>query len=136
MKKTVISLLFLLIVVATLPFVAHASTTQEKEIINFVSQKDKVTKAQCVVYENNCVVAVKTEKFSTKTDYCQFKEKLVQELTEKYNFENVFVTRSPKAMHAMDDIAKMDGTEREQCIQKMIEFYLKGKPYPPMIQPR
>ena len=83
MKKTVISLLFLLIVVATLPFVAHASTTQEKEIINFVSQKDKVTKAQCVVYENNCVVAVKTEKFSTKTDYRQFKEKLVQELTEK-----------------------------------------------------
>ena len=80
MKKTVISLLFLLIVVATLPFVAHASTTQEKEIINFVSQKDKVTKAQCVVYENNCVVAVKTENFPQKRIIANLRKNLCRNL--------------------------------------------------------
>jgi hypothetical protein len=71
MKNFVIYLALAMIVLAILPTFAMATTT-EKEIADLAMQNSKVVNAKCVVYERNCLVAIQTEKFQSKTEYCKF----------------------------------------------------------------
>ena len=117
-----------MLVLAILPTFAMATTT-EKEIANLAMQNPKVVKAKCVVYERNCLVAIQTEKFQSKTEYCKFVEQFESQVKAKYQIDNILVTRNPKVMSKLDHFEKLSETERNAEIQKLIE-YLLNKPTP------
>ncbi len=128
MKRFVIYLALAMLVLAILPTFAMATTT-EKEIANVAMQNPKVTKAKCVIYERNCLVAIQTEKFQSKTEYSNFVEKFEKLVKAKYQIDNILVTRNPKVMSKLDHFEKLSESERKAEIQKLIE-YLLNKPTP------
>ncbi len=128
MKRFVIYLALAMLVLAILPTFAMATTT-EKEIANIAMQNPKVTKAKCVIYERNCLVAIQTEKFQSRTEYCNFVEKFEKLVKAKYQIDNIKVTRNPKVMSKLDHFEKLSESERKAEIQKLIE-YLLNKPTP------
>ena len=136
MKKIILSLVLLMTVVAMLPVLANAETTQEQEISKFVSKQNKIAEAKCVVYQRNCVVAIKAEKFVSKAEYDNFKQTVRQEICKKFNLDNVLITRNPRAMHAIGEISKLSEQEREEAVRKFVEFEFEHKPHRPEIQPR
>lgn len=137
MKKVLMSIVTLTLAIAVLvPAAAYASTTEETAVCDFVKKQDKVVDAKCLTYENNCIVAIKTEKFLSKSEYDQFKENLKQQLTDKYNFENVIITRNPKAMHAIQEISKLSNSEREKAAKDFLEKLTSPRPDKLPIQPR
>ena len=83
MKNFVIYLALAMLVLAIVPTMAMASTT-EKEIADLAMQNKKVVKAKCVVYERNCLVAIQTEKFQSRTEYCNFVEQFENQVKAKY----------------------------------------------------
>lgn len=135
MKKILLILTTVLVVVALVPVAAYASEKQEKQVSDFVTKQDKVLAAKTLVYDNNCVVAIKTEKFLNKTEYDQFKENLIKKLSDKFDFEYIIVTRSPKAMHAIEEISKLSSSEREAAVKKFLEMLSSRHPTTP-IEPR
>ena len=128
MKKLVIYLALAMLVLAIVPSMAMATTT-ENEIANLAMQNEKVVKAKCVVYERNCLVAIQTEKFQSKTEYCKFVEQFESQVKAKYQIDNIKVTRNPKVMSKLDHFEKLSESERKAEIQKLIE-YLLNKPTP------
>ena len=128
MKKLVIYLALAMLVLAIVPSMAMATTT-ENEIANLAMQNEKVVKAKCVVYERNCLVAIQTEKFQSKTEYCKFVEQFESQVKAKYQIDNILVTRNPKVMSKLDHFEKLSDSERNAEIQKLIE-YLLNKPTP------
>ena len=128
MKRIVIYFALALLVLAILPTFAMATST-EKEICDIAMQNPKVTKAKCVIYEDNCLVAIKTEKFDTRTEYCEFLQKLETQVQEKYHVENMIVTRNPKVMSKLEHMEKLSEKQRNAEIQKLIEDIL-NKPMP------
>ena len=133
MKKLVIYLALAMLVLAIVPSMAMATTT-ENEIANLAMQNPKVVKAKCVVYERNCLVAIQTEKFQSKTEYCKFVEQFENQVKAKYQIDNILVTRNPKVMIKLDHFEKLSETERNAEIQKLIE-YLLNKPTPLPMRP-
>lgn len=128
MKKFVIYMCLAMLVLAIVPTFAMA-TTAEKEICNIAMQNPKVTKAKCAIWEGNCLVAIKTEKFTNKTEYCKFVDEFETQIKQKYHIENIKVTRNPKVMSKLEHFESLDETGRKQEIQKLIE-YLLNKPMP------
>lgn len=136
MKKYLFAIALLLTIISVLPCIANADTKTENEIAELVKSKDKICDAKCIIYENACVVAIKTEKFVSKNEYDKFKEELETELCKKFNLSAIVITRSPKAMHTIGEIEKMTEKEREAAVEKFIDFELNRKPHHPQIQPR
>ena len=133
MKKLVIYFALAMLVLAIVPSMAMATTT-ENEIANLAMQNPKVVKVKCVVYERNCLVAIQTEKFQSKTEYCKFVEQFEGQVKAKYQLDNILVTRNPKVMSKLDHFEKLSETERNAEIQKLIE-YLLNKPTPLPMRP-
>lgn len=110
----------------------------EQHIVEIATAHDKVVEAQCVVYNRMCVLALKTEKFNTKSDYDKFKEELCAKIETDCEIDFVFVTRSPKVMYKLTQLNKLSEDERKQAIEELIENELhrhnKGDKKP--IQPR
>lgn len=137
MKKVII--IGLLIMTLTMLFVsayAFAETT-EQQICSIAMQNEKVKAAKCLVYERNCVIAIKTEKFTTKTEYEQYLKKLTDEIKTKFEIDNVCVTRNPKIMKKIEMLEKLDEDKRNKLIQEIIDREL-NKEHPPIngIMPR
>ena len=126
MKKFVIYLALAMVILAILPTMAMASTT-EKEIADLAMQNEKVKKATCVIYERNCLVAIQTEKFQNRTEYCEFLQKFEEQVKEKYPIDNILVTRNPKVMSKLAHFEKLDETAKREAVQKLIE-HLLNKP--------
>ncbi len=136
MKRIIISVILLLIVTLIFPLAANAATTQETEICNKAKENKKITGAECIIYQRNCVLAIKTEKFASKSEYDNFKLALQQQLVNEYNLDKVLITRSPKAMHTIKKLSAMSQDEREKAIEDFIESeFSPQKPHKP-IQPR
>lgn len=133
MKKLVTFFAILLLTLAVAPTFALATTT-EQEICDFALQNDKIKKAKCVVYERSCIVAIQTEKFANKTEYCNFVTDFENQVREKYQIDNVFVTRNPKVMNRLDKLDTLDDTQKQEEIQKLIGNFL-NKPMPLPIRP-
>ena len=133
MKKLVIYMCLAMLVLAIVPTFAMA-TTAEKEICNIAMQNPKVTKAKCAIWEDNCLVAIKTEKFANTTEYCNFLKNFEKLVKEKYHIQNIKVTRNPKVMSKLEHFENLDETGRKQEIQKLIE-YLLNKPSTLPIRP-
>ncbi len=133
MKKIVICLAILMLTFIMVPTLALATTT-EQEICDLATQNDKIKKTKCVIYERNCIIAIQTEKFANKTEYCNFVDDLENQIQEKYQIENVFVTRNPKVMNQLDKLDALDDTQKQTEIQKLVE-HLLNKPVPLPIHP-
>lgn len=131
MKKIFLALALLLAVVACVPTIANAATDTEAQICDYAKKKDKVADAACVIFDNSCVVALKTEKFTTKSDYDTFKEQLRKEIAEKYKLGTVLITRSPKAMHDIEQFAKLSAAERDEAVKNFVENELERGKRPP-----
>lgn len=129
MKKIIVALVLVLTICALLPTLAFATTAQETEIANIVKEHEKVLDAKSIVYQRICVVAVKTAKFVNKSEYDSFKQQLEKTLKEKFELDAVVITRSPKAMHAIENISKMPESKREEEIRKFVQFQLERKPH-------
>ena len=134
MKNWLIFLATLALFVLAMPVLANAATSQETEICNKVKEKEKIKEAQCVVFKNNCILAIQTEKFATNSEYDVFKTQLQKEVTEQFDLERVLVTRSPKAMHTIAKLASMPENERQKAIEKFVENeFHNHKPHRPFI---
>lgn len=135
MKKLLFSILSIVLAATFLPVCAYADTSQEAEISTYVEQSEKVAKCKSLVFEKMCIVAIKTEKFLNKSEFDQFKVNLSRELGEKFDLEYVVVTRSPKAMHAIEKISELSENEREEAIKDLIKKLTSKRPDRPAIQP-
>ena len=121
MKKLILFALLTVILALSIGQVAFAETCCEEKICKLATENDKVTEAQCVIYERCCIVAIKTEKFTSKNEY----EEYVKELTEKVKAEcevdHVFVTRNPKVMTQIQHLANKTEAEREEIIKQLLD---------------
>lgn len=135
MKKILIPVLLIIFAMTIMTSVCYASNN-ENEIVNLAKQNEKVKEANCVIYENNCILALKTEKFLSRSEYDAFKIALEKTICEKYNFQHVVVTANPRAMQAINKISELSDSEREEALKKFVEFQLQPKPHRPHVQPK
>ena len=120
MKKLALLTLLTVILALSIGQVAFAETCEEK-ICNYATENDKVTDAQCVIYERCCVVAIKTEKFTTKSEYDQFVKELTEKIKSDCEVDHVFVTRNPKVMVQITKLADKPQAEREKAIKELLD---------------
>ena len=129
MKKLLLAILLVATIALCLGQVAFAETATEQKICELAKADDKVTDAKCVVYERMCVVAIKTEKFTSKSQYDEYVNCLREKIKAEYEVDHVFVTRNPKVMKQIEELNKLDGQKRDEAIQKLIEEVLQRKPH-------
>ena len=120
MKKLVLLTLLTIMLVLTIGQVAFAETCEDK-ICKMATENEKVTEAQCVIYERCCIVAIKTEKFTSKSDYDKFVKDLTEKIKGECEVDHVFVTRNPKVMVQIAKLADKTQAEREQAIKELLE---------------
>ena len=119
MKKLVLLTLLTIISVLSIGQVAFAETCEEK-ICQLATEHEKVIEAQCVIYERCCVVAIKTEKFTTKTEYDLFVNELTNKIKNECNVDHVLVSRNPRVMVEIKKLAEKSPTEREKFIKELL----------------
>lgn len=138
MKKTII--LTFLAVVFAMTFICGVAAAEscEDKICEIVKCNERILDAKCVVYERNCLVAIKTEKFVTRSDYEEYLEKVSEEIKAQCEIDNVIITRSPKVMHKITQLNKLDSAKRQEVIKEIIERELNRFDHsnPRPIQPR
>ena len=120
MKKLVLLTVLTVMLVLTVGQVALAETCEEK-ICKLATLNEKVTEAQCVIYERNCVVAIKTEKFTSKNEYDQYVNELAEKIKSECEVDHVFVSRNPKVMAQIKKLADKSQTEREEAIKELLD---------------
>ena len=121
MKKFVIVLLLVATIALSVAQLAFAATTCEQKICELAKADKRVTDAKCVIYERVAVVAIKTEQFTTKSDYKKYVEELSQKVKAECEVDQVYVTRNPKAMKQIEELSKLDENSRNEAIQKLID---------------
>lgn len=102
---------------------AYAETVEE-HVKQLAMQNDKVTACECVIYKRACVIAIKTEKFTTKSEYDEYVDNLIQQIKTDCEADYVYVSRSPKLMFKLAELSKMEEGDREKAIEKIIEEQL------------
>lgn len=122
MKKIIFALSLALVAVFAFGAVAYAQTDTEKQIEQLALQNDKVKQAKCLVHQRKCVIAVKTEKFTTQSEYSAYVDSLVQQVKSQFSVDTVIVTRNPKVMHEISRLADLSETERTEEIQRIFQL--------------
>ena len=125
MKKIFALILLTALLACCTAAVAYASTAAEEHVKQLATEHDKVTACECVIYKRACVVAIKTEKFSTKSEYDEYVENLKEQITEDCEVDYVFVSRSPKMMHQLVELNKLNDAERTKAIEELIAQQLQ-----------
>ena len=120
MKRLVLLTLLTIILTLSIGQLAFAETCEEK-ICKMATENEKVAEAQCVIYERCCVVAIKTEKFTSKNEYDKFVDELTEKIKVECEVDHVFVTRNPKVMIKIKALAEKSQTEREQAIKELLD---------------
>lgn len=128
MKKIVLVLLAALTLALTIAPVAFAETDCEKQICKIACSFDGVESAKCIVWERTAVVALKTKQFATKSKYEQFVGKLTEQIKSECQVDRVFVTRNPKVMKEIEELAKLGDEQREQAIKELVERLSRFRP--------
>lgn len=126
MKKIIAIVLLMTLLACCATGVVYAET-QEQHIISLATKHDKVTDAKCVVYKRVCLLAIKTEKFSTKSEYDKYVEELIEQIKKDCEVDKVFVTRSPKAMFKLNELSKLSEEQRQKELEEMIERELERR---------
>ena len=125
MKKIAAIFLLVTLLACCTAAVAYASTATEEHVKQLATEHDKVTACECVIYKRACVVAIKTEKFSTKSEYDEYVENLKEQITADCEVDYVFVSRSPKMMHQLVELNKLSNEERTKAIEELIAQQLQ-----------
>ena len=120
MKKLILLTLLTVLLAFTIGQLALAETCEEK-ICKMATGNEKVTEAQCVIYQRCCLVAIKTEKFTSKTQYDKFVNELTERIKAECEVEHVFVTRNPKIMVQIKTLADKPQAEREKIIRELLD---------------
>ena len=129
MKKLLLALLLIATITLCVGQLAFADTQCEQKICELAKKNDKVTDAKCIVYERNCVVAIKTEQFTQKSEYEKYVKELVENVKAECDVDHVFVTRNPKIMKQIEELAKLDEQQRDEAIQQLIQDIVRHKPH-------
>ena len=129
MKKLLLVLIIIAAAALSVGQLAFAETCCEQKICELAKSNEKVKDAKCIIYEGNCVIAIKTEQFTQKSEYEKYVKELVEKAKAECELDHVFVTRNPKVMKQIEELSKLSDTEREQAIQKLIEQVIRHKPH-------
>ncbi len=133
MKKIIYALLLITLASLLLTLPLAQASQAEDEISALAAQHNKVVKASCVVHNRCCLVALQTKKFTSREEYLQYAEQLKNTVTEKYEVDNVLITRNPRVMRAIDRLSELDDDKKQEMIQRLLDDELKRRePHPPI----
>lgn len=136
MRKFIMLFALLMSLLVVLPVFSYAQG-KEQDICDYVCKQKQVAKAKCIVYEDNCVIAIQPKDLGNKTEYLKFKEQLKTNVMKNFAIKNVVVTRSPKAMHVIDKLLQLPEKERADKVKNFVQFFLEHTPTHPIApQPR
>ena len=137
MKKIILAMMIILTLCTAFTATCAVGQTAEEKICEIAKSNDKILDAKCIVYQRTCLVAIKTEKFVTRSEYDLYLANVRQQITSECEIDNVYVTRSPKVMKKLSELEKLNDKQRQQAIQEIIEKELnKGLPPIKDIMPR
>ena len=137
MKKIILAIVIIATLCTAFTATCAVGQTAEEKICEIAKSNDKILEAKCIVYQRNCLVAIKTEKFVTRSEYDLYLANVRQQVTSECEIDNVYVTRSPKVMKKLSELEKLNDKQRQQAIQEIIEKELnKGLPHIKDIMPR
>ena len=120
MKKIAAIIMLIALLASCATAVAYAETSAEQHVKTIATEHEKVLAAECVIYRRACVVALKTEKFTTKSEYDEYVNKLSEQIKADCEVDYVFVSRSPKMMHQLTELNKLSDDERTKAIEELI----------------
>ncbi len=124
MKKMMIATLAVLTLALTIIPIAAAQTVCEEKICSMAKECENVKEAKCLVYQRIAIVAIKTEKFTTQTQYNEYVDELSKRVKTECEIDRIFVTRNPKVMKEIERLSALDETERDSAIQKLLDDML------------
>lgn len=124
MKKLIVIILLAAVLASCAAVIAFAQTTEEY-VKELATEHEKVLSAECVIYQRACVIAIKTEKFATKSEYDAYVEKLSEQIKSECEVDHVLVSRSPKLMSKLAELSKLDETARNKAIEEIIKRELE-----------
>lgn len=127
MKKIIAAIALCILVVSCAVIPTAYAAGCEQIIVEIATAHEKVVEAQCIVYNRACLLAIKTEKFSTKSEYDKFKEDLTAQIENDCEVDSVFITRSPKVMHKLAQLSKLSDDQRQKAIEDLIEQELNRR---------
>lgn len=138
MKKIVTVIILLTVLLACCTAVSAFATTSEEYVKELATQHDKVLSAECVIYKRACVVAIKTEKFTTKSEYDSYVDSLVEQIKTDCEVDYVYVSRSPKLMSKLVELNKLSDADRTKAIEDLIKKQIERREHDrtPIIPPR
>ena len=137
MKKIILAIVIIATLCTAFTATCAVGQTAEEKICEIAKSNDKILEAKCIVYQRNCLVAIKTEKFVTSSEYDLYLANVRQQFTSECEIDNVYVTSSPKVMKKLSELEKLNDKQRQQAIQEIIEQELnKGLPPIKDIMPR
>ena len=137
MKKIILAIVIIATLCTAFTATCAVGQTAEEKICEIAKSNDKILEAKCIVYQRNGLVAIKTEKFVTRSEYDLYLANVRQQVTSECEIDNVYVTRSPKVMKKLSELEKLNDKQRQQAIQEIIEKELnKGLPPIKDIMPR
>lgn len=122
MKKIIVLAILTILLLST--FVA-AATEIETNIANVAMQNENVVRANCIVYRRYCLIALQTRKFTSREEYESYVENLADKVKSDYEIDKVIVTRSPKALKAIDALNDFDDETKQKYIEKLLTEELK-----------
>lgn len=120
MKKIVAIIMLIMLLACCATAVAYAETAAEQHVKAIATEHEKVLAAECVIYRRACVVALKTEKFTTKSEYDEYVDNLVEQIKSDCEVDYVYVSRSPKMMYRITELNKLSDEERTKAIEELI----------------
>ena len=136
MKKVLTVIMLAAVLIGCVNLTATAKTHDEQYVCELATSNAKVISAECVIYRRACVLAIKTEKFVTKSEYDEYVDGLVEKIKTDCEVDYVYVSRSPKLMNKLAELNKMDEDERAKAIEELIQKQLErrengDRPLPP-----
>lgn len=135
MKKIIVVLLIVATLALAVGQLAFAATADEQSICEIATSNEKVTDAKCVIYERTCIIAIKTEKFTTKTQYDKYVNDLTDQVKSEFEVDHVFVTRNPKVMKQIESLSKVSQDQRDEAIRQLIQDVMRHKPPRKLVNP-
>ena len=121
MKKLVLISVLTIMLALMIGQAAFADSCCEEKICQMAIENEKVTEAQCVIYERCCLVAIRTEKFASKSEYDEFVKELTERIQAECEVDHVFVTRNPKVMAKINALADKTQSEKEEAIKQLLD---------------
>ena len=136
MKKLILLALMTIVLALTIGQAAFAENCEAK-VCEMVTKNVKVTEAQCVIYQRCCIVAIKTEKFTSKKEYEAFVKEVTEQIKAECEVDHVFVTRNPKVMAKINALANKSEEEREEIIKQLLDKeIIKNQPDDKFVFPK